>query len=76
MVLEHRDYGYRIGCRDQHSKNERRRNRPAQETDHPRRAGLGLPPHTAVLDLKHMLRCQRCGARGRAVVSVLWADPA
>jgi hypothetical protein len=36
--------------------------------------GLGLPLHTAVLDLKHVLRCQGCGAKGRAVVSVLWAD--
>jgi hypothetical protein len=32
--------------------------------------GLGPPPHTSVLDLKHWLRCQRCGAKGRAVVSV------
>ena len=39
-------------------------------------AGLGLSPHTAVLNLKHMLRCQGCGAEGRAVVSVLWADRA
>jgi hypothetical protein len=39
-------------------------------------AGLGLPSHTAVLDLKHVLRCQGCGAKGRAVVSVLWADSA
>jgi hypothetical protein len=38
--------------------------------------GLGPPPHTSVLDLKHWLRCQRCGAKGRAVVSVIWADPA
>lgn len=36
--------------------------------------GLGLTPHTAVLDLRHWLRCQGCGAKGRAVVSVVWAD--
>jgi hypothetical protein len=38
-------------------------------------AGLGLPPHTAVLDLKHVLRCQGCGVRGRCIVSIVWADP-
>jgi hypothetical protein len=38
--------------------------------------GLGLPGYTAVLDLKYRLRCEGCGAKGRAVVSVLWADPA
>ena len=39
-------------------------------------AGLRLPQHTSVLDLKHSLRCQGCGAKGRAVVSVIWAEPA
>ncbi len=39
-------------------------------------AGLGLPPHTSVLDLKHSLRCQGCGVKGRGVVSIIWADPA
>ena len=38
--------------------------------------GLGLPPHTAVLDLKHWLRCRGCGARGRCIVSIVWADSA
>jgi hypothetical protein len=36
-------------------------------------AGLGQSAHTSVLDLKHLLRCQGCGAKGRAVVSVIWA---
>jgi hypothetical protein len=38
-------------------------------------AGLALPGYTAVLDLKHWLRCQGCGVKGRAVISVVWADP-
>jgi hypothetical protein len=38
--------------------------------------GLGLPPSTSVLDLKHWLRCQGCGAKGRTVVSIIWAEPA
>jgi hypothetical protein len=36
--------------------------------------GLGLPPNTHVLDLKYRLRCQGCGVRGRAVISILWAE--
>jgi hypothetical protein len=38
--------------------------------------GLGLPPHTAVLDLKYRLRCQGCGARGRCVISIEWIPAA
>jgi hypothetical protein len=38
--------------------------------------GLGLSPHTAVLDLKHRLRCQGCGANGKAAISIIWADSA
>jgi hypothetical protein len=37
--------------------------------------GLGLSAYTAVLDLKHRLRCRECGARGRCIVSIEWADP-
>jgi hypothetical protein len=38
--------------------------------------GLGLPLHPSVLDLKHWLRCQGCGARGRCVISIEWCPPA
>ena len=31
---------------------------------------LGLASHIKVLDLKDKVRCRRCGARGRAVVSM------
>ena len=33
---------------------------------------FGLSPNAKVLDLKGRVRCCRCGARGRAVVSVKW----
>ncbi len=33
---------------------------------------LGLSPRAKVLDLRQHARCRRCGARGRAVVSVEW----
>jgi len=36
--------------------------------------GLGLPPHTAVLDLRYRLRCRECDARGNAAVSIRWAE--
>jgi hypothetical protein len=38
--------------------------------------GLRLPPHTPVLDLEPRLRCRECDARGKAVVSVQWGEPA
>jgi hypothetical protein len=37
---------------------------------------LGLSRHAKVLDLKSRVRCRRCGARGRAVLSVKWGDRA
>jgi hypothetical protein len=36
------------------------------------RLGLELDPGTKVLDLQGQVRCRGCGARGRAVVSVMW----
>jgi ribosomal protein S27E len=33
---------------------------------------LGLSPQAKVLDLKARVRCDGCGAGGRAVVSVKW----
>jgi len=35
---------------------------------------LWLPPTTPVLDLEPRLRCRGCDARGKAVVSIRWAD--
>jgi hypothetical protein len=35
---------------------------------------LGLGPRDRVLDLKDRVRCRACGVRGRAVVSVKWAN--
>jgi len=35
--------------------------------------GLRLPPFTPVLDLRR-LRCRECNARGKAVVSIRWAE--
>jgi hypothetical protein len=39
-------------------------------------AGLRLPPTYRVLDLEPRLRCRECDARGKAVVSVKWGEPA
>ena len=36
--------------------------------------GLRLPPYTPVLDLDPRLRCRECDARGKAVVSIKWAE--
>jgi hypothetical protein len=36
--------------------------------------GLRLPPNTRVLDLKPKLRCRECDAKGKAVVSIRWAE--
>jgi hypothetical protein len=36
--------------------------------------GLRLPPHMPVLDLEPRLRCRECDARGKAVVTVKWAE--
>ena len=38
--------------------------------------GLRLPPASLVLDLEPRLRCRECDARGKAVVSIRWAEPA
>src|SRR6266404_8011052 len=37
---------------------------------------FGLSPQAKVLDLKSRVRCRRCGAKGRAVVSVKWGSRA
>ena len=34
----------------------------------------GLPSNTLVKDLTRRLKCDGCGERGRASVSVVWAD--
>ena len=37
--------------------------------------GLRLPPYTPVLDLeRRRFRCRECDARGKAVVSIRWAE--
>jgi hypothetical protein len=36
--------------------------------------GLRLPPTTLVLDLGPRFRCRECNVRGKAVVSIKWAD--
>jgi hypothetical protein len=38
--------------------------------------GLRLPPTYRVLDLEPRLRCRECDARGKAVVSIKWGEPA
>jgi hypothetical protein len=35
---------------------------------------LRLPPYTPVLDLERRMRCRESDAKGKAVVSVRWAD--
>jgi hypothetical protein len=35
---------------------------------------LGLRPDERVVDLAPRLRCRECDAKGRAVVSIRWAD--
>ena len=35
---------------------------------------LGFSPWDKVLDLKDRVRCRGCGVRGRAVVSIKWAE--
>jgi hypothetical protein len=37
-------------------------------------AFYGFPSNTLVKDLERRLRCDDCGERGRAIVSVVWAD--
>ena len=37
-------------------------------------ARLGFSPRRKVLDLKDRVRGRRCGARGRAVVSIKWGN--
>jgi hypothetical protein len=34
----------------------------------------GLPSNTYVKDLERRLRCDGCGRKGHAYVSVVWAD--
>jgi len=36
--------------------------------------GMRLPPYTPVLDLERKLRCRECDARGKAVLSIKWAE--
>ena len=36
--------------------------------------GMRLPPATKILDLQPRLRCRECDAKGRAVVSIRWAE--
>jgi len=36
--------------------------------------GLRLPPYRTILDLERKLRCRECEARGKAVVSIKWAE--
>jgi len=36
--------------------------------------GQPLPSYTPVLDLERRLRCVECDAKGKAMVSVKWAD--
>ena len=43
-------------------------------SDQLRIRGVALAPHTPVLDLERRLRCRECDARGRAVVSIKWAE--
>jgi hypothetical protein len=38
--------------------------------------GLRLPPTYRVLDLEPRLRCRECDARGKALVSIRWSEPA
>jgi hypothetical protein len=33
---------------------------------------VGVSPRAKVLDLQGRVRCRRCGAKGRAVVSIKW----
>ena len=39
-----------------------------------RLSGYPLPPYIGILDLEPKLRCRECDARGKAVVSIKWAD--
>jgi hypothetical protein len=36
--------------------------------------GLRLPSNTVVRDLERKLRCRECDAKGKAVVSIRWAE--
>jgi hypothetical protein len=44
-------------------------------SDQLRIKGVSLPPYTPVLDLEPLVRCRKCDAKGKAVVSVRWGDP-
>jgi hypothetical protein len=37
-------------------------------------ATAGLPPYTKVLDLKRRLKCRECRWKGRADVTIKWAE--
>jgi predicted nucleic-acid-binding Zn-ribbon protein len=39
-----------------------------------RLSGCPLPPYTGILDLEPKLRCRECDARGKATVSIKWAE--
>jgi hypothetical protein len=34
----------------------------------------GVPPYTMILDLKRRLKCRECRWKGRANLSIKWAD--
>ena len=36
--------------------------------------GLRLAPHAPILDIEPRLRCRECDARGKAIVTIKWAD--
>ena len=38
--------------------------------------GVPLPPVTLVLDLERRVRCRECDAKGKAVVTIKWAEGA
>jgi len=37
-------------------------------------ATAGVNPYETILDLQHKLRCRECNVRGRAVISIRWAE--
>jgi hypothetical protein len=37
-------------------------------------ATAGVKPYETILDLQHKLRCRECDVRGRAVISIRWAE--
>jgi len=39
-------------------------------------SSAGVKPYETILDLERKLRCRECDARGKAVVSITWGEPA